>query len=53
MTQPSVIEWVFIGLMGLIVVLYCVKSILTIIDKKKHPEKYKNKEKKERDKLDE
>lgn len=53
MTTPSVLEWILIAAMGTAVLIYCIISIAKIIDKKKHPEKYKKKKEKEEEELDE
>lgn len=53
MTAPSILEWVLIAAIGTAVLIYCILSIYKIVDRKKHPEKYKNKKAKEEEQLDE
>jgi len=53
MTAPSILEIILMSVIGLCVLLYLIKSIHQIIDRKKNPEKYKNKEEEKRKKLDE
>lgn len=45
----SILEIVLYSVIGLAVTVYILKGILQIVDKKKHPEKYKEKEQKNLD----
>lgn len=49
----SILEIVLYSIIGLAVGIYLTKGILQIIDRKKNPEKYKKKEEKEQENLDE
>lgn len=49
----SILEIILYTVIGLAVAIYLTKGIIQIIDRKKHPSKYINKENKEEEKLDE
>ena len=49
----SVLEIILYVVIGTAVLLYIVKGIYTIVDRKKHPTKYEKKKQKEGEQLDE
>lgn len=49
----SILEIILYTIIGLAVAIYLTKGIIQIVKQKKHPEKYKNKQEKEQENLDE